>query len=67
MMYTYNGRSFMVNLDKLNFYNIQGYWYNPRNGDSLRITINITSGKVEFDPPGHKKDGNDWVLVLKTA
>jgi hypothetical protein len=24
-------------------------------------------GTMEFDPPGEKKDGNDWVLILQKA
>jgi hypothetical protein len=38
--------------------------YNPRNGSSTFIGVIDNTGLKEFTPPGNKKDGNDWVLVI---
>lgn len=67
MMYTFNGRNFTVNTNKLHFKNIKGYWYNPRNGASQPVSVPLNESSVEFNPPGEKMDGNDWVLVLQKA
>lgn len=63
-VYTYNGRSFEINLGKISGSKVKAYWYNPRNGSSKLIGILANAGIKEFDPPANKKDGNDWVLVI---
>ena len=66
-IYTYNGRNFKVNMGKIGGDMVRGYWYNPRNGYTHLIGKFENKGAVEFDPPGEKKDGNDWVLILQKA
>ncbi len=66
-VYTYNGRRFKINLGKISGMYINSYWYNPRNGSSTFIKKLKNKGIKEFDPPGKKKNGNDWVLVLKSV
>jgi hypothetical protein len=46
---------------------VNGYWYNPRNGNTQLIGKFANKAVVEFDPPGEKKDGIDWVLILQEA
>jgi hypothetical protein len=41
-------------------------WYNPRNGKETKIGIVDNKGTKEFQPSGDKKDGNDWVLILRS-
>jgi hypothetical protein len=43
---------------------VRAYWYNPRTGKGQVIGKFENKGVVEFNPPGEKKDGNDWVLIL---
>ncbi len=64
-VYTYNGRDFEINMGKISGNYVKAYWYNPRNGSSNFIGKFINNGKKEFYPPGKKKDGNDWVLIIK--
>lgn len=66
-VYTYNGRNFSVNMGKIAGDKVRGYWYNPRNGNTQLIGSFDNRGVKEFDPPGKKKDGNDWVLILQKA
>ena len=63
-VYTYNGRNFALNLDLLGSKNIKAAWYNPRDGKFTDIGTLSGNGIKEFDPPGEKEDGNDWVLVI---
>jgi hypothetical protein len=46
---------------------VQGWWYNPRNGDVSEIGVIENSGIREFRPPGTVANGNDWVLILDDA
>lgn len=63
--YTYNGRKFKIKLGKISGESVNAYWYNPRNGMRTFINKYQNKGTTEFDPPGIRKDGNDWVLILK--
>jgi hypothetical protein len=66
-VYTYNGRDMQINAAKLEGAKLQASWYNPRSG---KITVIGTFNKskiLNFNPPGIKKDGNDWVLVLDAS
>jgi hypothetical protein len=62
--YTYNGQNIKINLGKISGTKIKAYWYNPRSGNSTVIGIFDNKGIKEFNPPGNKEDGNDWVLVI---
>jgi hypothetical protein len=64
MIYTYNGRNLGIAMGIIASAKVKAAWYNPRNGSWTEIGIYENTGTVEFDPPGEKSDGNDWVLVL---
>ena len=65
LVYSYNGRNFSINLGKIPGDVAKAYWFNPRNGVSNFIGEFINDGAKQFDPPGNKRDGNDWVLMPK--
>ena len=81
MIYSADGRSFRVNMERLAAPLMNGFWFNPRNGrwqvkgteqtEARTFLENIPSGPAavvrDFDPPGEAGDGNDWVLVLKCS
>ena len=46
---------------------VNAYWYNPKNGTYAIIGKMINKNIKQFDPPGKKKNGNDWGLVVKNA
>jgi hypothetical protein len=63
-VYTYNGRNINVNMGKIPGSKVEASWYSPRDGSISRIGIFINKGMIEFDPPGEKRNGNDWVLII---
>ncbi|HEY9003482.1 MAG TPA: glycoside hydrolase family 140 protein [Mucilaginibacter sp.] len=63
-IYTYNGRTIQIDPGKLEGNQIKASWFNPRNGRVTAIGTFKKSKLMKFDPPGQKKNGNDWVLVL---
>jgi len=64
MFYVYNARLFTIATTKLNFLPKKATWFNPV--DSQVIVIKgYKSTTNTFDPPGEKKNGNDWVLILE--
>jgi hypothetical protein len=65
--YDYSGRNFKVNMKEMPVGKFTASWYNPRNGKETKIGIFATNGIREFNPPGEKKDGNDWVLILEKS
>lgn len=65
LIYTYNGRSFELNMGKIEGEKVKASWFNPRDGQTTEIEAYPNQGVAEFDPPGEPEDGNDWVLVLK--
>ena len=65
MFYVYNGREFKVKLDSQKFYPGKASWFNPRNGEIKAIDDYRPAAVNDFDPPGEKVDGNDWVLILE--
>ncbi len=67
IFYDYTGRNFKVNMKKIPLAKVRASWYDPRNGNKIRIGIFSTDGVREFNPPGEKKDGNDWVLILEKS
>jgi hypothetical protein len=64
-IYTYNARKIKLNMGKISGAKVKASWYSPRDGSYTTIGDFKNSGTAEFDPPGEKKDGNDWVLVLE--
>lgn len=65
MFYVYNGKSFKVAMDKLRFKISKTSWFNPRTGEKKLIDGDRNTTLNEFDPPGEKENGNDWVLILE--
>ena len=65
--YTYTGRNFTLRLGKISGNNVKVYWYNPSTGESTYEGTIANHGEKEFNPPGEKTNGNDWVLVLDDA
>ncbi len=63
-IYTCNGSTININLEKMRPARVKALWYNPRNGTYIKSGIYKTKGVRTFDPPGEKVNGNDWVLVL---
>lgn len=66
LIYTYNGRNALIDLSKISGDWIEASWFNPRNGQTTLIGKIKNTKLQEFNPPGEPKDGNDWVLVLKS-
>lgn len=65
-IYTYTGRNIPVNMGKIAGKRVAAWWYSPRVGSWTYIGAFDNSGTQEFNPPGEKRNGNDWVLVLRT-
>lgn len=65
MIYVYNGRDFKVRTEAQKFYPKKASWFNPRNGEIKTISDYRFATVNEFDPPGEKENGNDWVLILE--
>jgi len=63
-IYTYNARTIKVNMGKIEGVEVKASWYNPRNGSLIHIGDFENKGTTEFNPPGEKQEGNDWVLIL---
>jgi len=66
-IYTYTGREFDVSPGKITGEKIRASWYNPRNGRAELLRYFENNAVLHFDPPGQRKEGNDWVLVLDDA
>ena len=65
MLYNYTGRTFDVDLSKLNFKVDKASWFHPSDGKQTGIKEFSKKGIVAFDPPGEPANGNDWVLILE--
>jgi hypothetical protein len=65
MFYIYDSRPFKVAINKLNFIPKRGVWFKPADGQMINIAEYRSATTATFDPPGEKKDGNDWVLILE--
>jgi hypothetical protein len=66
-IYTYTGRTFDVSLGKITGKKVKASWYNPRNGKTKSAGCFENKGLHRFNPPGPKRQGNDWVLILDDA
>ncbi len=64
LVYTWNGRRIVLKPEILpgNQYSVN--WYSPRNGMFMNVGQIKKGEKFEFNPPGGKSNGNDWVLIL---
>jgi hypothetical protein len=66
-VYTYNGRDMQIDAGKLDGTKLKASWYDPRSGQITVIGTFNKSKLLKFNPPGEKKNGNDWVLILDAA
>jgi hypothetical protein len=66
LVYSYNGRSISLNTSQLTGEKFEVNWYNPRNGKITDVGTVNKDALSDFDPPGTQKDGEDWVLILKS-
>jgi len=64
LAYTYNGKNIILNMGVIQGAKVKASWFNPRNGKEKAIGLFANKGVQDFNPPGEKVDGNDWVLVL---
>lgn len=64
MFYIYTGKTFSVQLGKIDGDEVKASWYDPRTGKFTTIGEFENKGVKEFNPPGEPANGNDWVLVL---
>jgi hypothetical protein len=64
MVYDFTGRTFALLMGRISGDSVKASWFNPRNGETTPIDVLKNAGIVNFDPPGEKANGNDWVLVL---
>jgi len=64
LIYTFNARKITVNMGKIAGKKVKASWYSPRDGSTTAIGEFKNAGVTQFDPPGEKVDGNDWVLIL---
>ncbi|MEO8111451.1 MAG: glycoside hydrolase family 140 protein [Ginsengibacter sp.] len=65
-IYTSEGKSFTVILDKIAGATLRAYWYNPRDGKTTNMDNVTNSGTKKFTPPSSGY-GQDWVLVIDDA
>jgi hypothetical protein len=65
LVYTFNGRTISLKKELLKGDNFKVSWYSPRDGSYSASTKIKRTDLKELDPPGEKKDGNDWVLILE--
>ena len=66
-VYIPDGRTVLVNMDKISGSGVQASWFNPRSGDFMTVGTFANSGLQKFDTPGATELGNDWVLVLDSC
>lgn len=64
MAYTYTGRDFSLNMGKIPGEKVKASWFNPRTGKTTGFAEILNTGTATFNPPGQKKNGNDWVLII---
>ncbi|WP_255070443.1 glycoside hydrolase family 140 protein [Lacihabitans sp. LS3-19] len=62
--YTFTGREFTLNMGKISGKKVNAWWYDTRTGEAYAIGTFANIGTLNFNPPGEKFNGNDWVLVL---
>jgi Protein of unknown function (DUF4038)/Putative collagen-binding domain of a collagenase len=65
--YTYSGKPFRIRLGAITGARVQASWYNPRDGSAQSIGTFANQGERSFTPPGERREGNDWVLVIDDA
>jgi hypothetical protein len=66
MVFAPVGRPFTVNMSVIRGERVIGWWFNPRNGEAVRIGEMSNQGNREFISPS-PGEFQDWVLVLDDA
>ena len=74
-IYISEGYGQKIQMGKISGKKIIAWWFNPRNGEAIKIGEYQNSGEIEFTPPGISKAltwlktgrGCDWILVLDNA
>ena len=61
--YTPYGRNLKIDLSRFKAKDLVAYWFNPRDGSSLKIGTFKNQGSEEFKPYA-QGPGTDWVLVI---
>ena len=67
LFYVYNGRTIRVKTKKIGLGLTDAYWFNPRTGAQQVFYKARLNDITAFTPPGGKKDGNDWVLIIERS
>jgi hypothetical protein len=67
MIYVPAGRAFEVRTEVIKGKKIVAWWFNPRNGTSIRIETFYNHKAVRMFVPPDKGESTDWVLVLDDA
>ena len=65
-IYTWTGRDLKINMGKIKGVKVTALWFNPSDGKTEAIGQFENKGVLSFNPPGDQKNGNDWVLILKS-
>ena len=66
MVYLPVGKRITVNTGSIASKNMQPWWFNPKNKETIRLKKMKNSGRADFTPPLSGK-GNDWVLIIDNA
>ena len=66
MVYVPVGRKFDVRMDVIKGKNVLAWWYNPRNGEAIKIGKYSNTGTQTFLSPT-PGESLDWILVLDDA
>ena len=66
MVYVPAGRQFSVKMDVIKGKEVVAWWYNPRNGEAIKIGKFANSGTQNFNTPT-PGESLDWILVLDDA
>ena len=64
LVYNWNGRNIILKPELLQGKQYSVNWYSPRNGIFMNVGQIKKGEKFEFNPPGEKGNGKDWVLIL---
>ena len=60
------GGAIELNANTMNYNQAQGWWFDPKNGDTISIGTFSKNGNMLFNAPTNGR-GNDWILVLDDA
>jgi hypothetical protein len=66
LVYSAQGKKFVVNTNKISGKEITANWYNPKNGEITNAGKSSKKNQQEFTPPTSGY-GHDWVLILDDA